>query len=113
MSLSNKQQQQKFLVFCLAAAFMVAASACKSDYPSSGKAASADSKAQPRQVKTVKVMETPVGQTGPGNGTRAALGQAKISVKVPGRLQTRSVGRGSVVRKGQAIAQLEQADYKL
>jgi RND family efflux transporter MFP subunit len=113
MFLSNKQQQLKFLVFCLAAAFVMAASACKSDYPSSGKAASADSKAQPRQVKTVKVMETPVGQTVTVNGTLAAFDQATISVKVPGRLQTISVDLGSVVRKGQAIAQLEQADYKL
>ncbi|HYR78256.1 MAG TPA: efflux RND transporter periplasmic adaptor subunit [Pyrinomonadaceae bacterium] len=113
MLLSNKQQQLKFLVFCLAAAFVVAASACKSDYPSSGKAASADSKAQPRQVKTVKVMETPVGQAVTVNGTLAAFDQATISVKVPGRLQTISVDLGSIVRKGQAIAQLEQTDYKL
>src|SRR5712692_8367721 len=112
MFLSNKQQQLKFLVFCLIAAFLVSASACKSDYPSSGKAASADSKAPPRQVKTVKVMETPVGQTVTVNGTLAAFDQATISVKVPGRLQTISVDLGSVVRKGQAIAQLEQSDRR-
>ena len=58
-------------------------------------------------------METPVGQTVTVNGTLAAFDQATISVKVPGRLQTISVDLGSVVRKGQAIAQLEQADYKL
>src|SRR5260370_19929058 len=110
---SNRQQQLRFLVFCLAAVFVVAASACKSDYPSSGKAASADSKAQPRKVKTVKVTETPVGQTVSVNGTLAAFDQATISVKAPGRLQTISVDLGSVVRKGQAIAQLEQTDYKL
>ena len=86
---------------------------CKSDYPSSGKAASTDGKAPPRQVKTVKVTETPVGQTVSVNGTLAAFDQATISVKVPGRLQTISVDLGSVVRKGQAIAQLEQTDYKL
>jgi RND family efflux transporter MFP subunit len=86
---------------------------CKSDYPTSGRAASTDGKAQPRQVKTVKVTETPVGQTVTVNGTLAAFDQATISVKVPGRLQTINVDLGSVVRKGQAIAQLEQTDYKL
>jgi RND family efflux transporter MFP subunit len=58
-------------------------------------------------------VETPVGQTVTVNGTLAAFDQATISVKVPGRLQTISVDLGSIVRKGQAIAQLEQADYKL
>ena len=86
---------------------------CKSDYPASGKAAGADSKAQPRQVKTVKVVEIPVGQAVTVNGTLAAYDKATISVKVPGRLQTISVDLGSVIRKGQAIAQLEQSDYKL
>ena len=86
---------------------------CKSDYPTSGKAAGADSKAQPRQVKTVTVVEMPVGQTVTVNGTLAAYDKATISVKVPGRLQTISVDLGSVIRKGQAIAQLEQSDYKL
>ena len=46
--------------------------ACKSDYPTSGKAANQDSKAQPRQVKTVKVTEMPIGQTVTVNGTLAA-----------------------------------------
>ena len=86
---------------------------CKSDYPASGRAAGADNKAQPRQVKTVKVTETPVGQMVTVNGTLAAYDQTTISVKVPGRLQNISVDLGSVIRKGQAIAQLEQADYRL
>jgi len=113
MFLSTKQQQPRLFVLCLAATFLAGASACKSDYPSSGRAAGTDSKAQPRQVKTVKVLETPVGQTVTVNGTLAAYDQTTISVKVPGRLQTINVDLGSVVRKGQAIAQLEQSDYKL
>ena len=88
-------------------------SACKSDYPSSGKAASPDSKSAARQVKTAKVIEMPVGETVTVNGTLAAYDHTTISVKVPGRLQTISVDLGSVVHKGQAIAQLEQRDYKL
>ena len=87
--------------------------ACKSDYPASGKAASPESKGQPRQVKTVKVAEMPIGQTVTVNGTLAAYDHTTLSIKVPGRLQTISIDLGSVVHKGQAIAQVEQQDYQL
>jgi RND family efflux transporter MFP subunit len=87
--------------------------ACKSDYPASGKAASPDNKTQPRQVKTVKVAEMPIGQTVTVNGTLAAYDHTTLSIKVPGRLQTISIDLGSVVHKGQIIAQVEQQDYKL
>jgi RND family efflux transporter MFP subunit len=46
-------------------------------------------------------------------GTLAALDQATISAKIPGRLQTLSVDLGSVVKNGQVIAQLEPRDYQL
>ena len=87
--------------------------ACKSDYPASGRTGSSDSKSVPRQVKTVKVGETPIGETVTVNGTLAAYDQTTAGIKVPGRLQTITVDLGSVVRKGQNIAQLEQQDYKL
>jgi RND family efflux transporter MFP subunit len=87
--------------------------ACKSGYPSSGRAANPDTKAAPRQVKTAKVAEMPVGQMVTVNGTLAAYDQTTVSVKVPGRLQSITVDLGSVVRKGQAIAQLEPQDYRL
>src|SRR2546425_2586983 len=87
--------------------------ACKSDYPTSGKAASPDSKAPARQVKTVKVAEMPIGQTVTVNGTLAAYDHTTLSLKVPGRMQTISIDLGSVVHKGQVIAQVEQQDYKL
>ena len=86
---------------------------CKSDYPSSGKAASPDSKSAARQVKTAKVAEMPIGETVTVNGSLAAYDRVTVSTKVPGRLQTISVDLGSAVRKGQVIAQLEQQDYKL
>jgi RND family efflux transporter MFP subunit len=88
-------------------------SACKSDYPSSSKAAIPDSKAVPRQVKTAKVAEIPVGETVTVNGNLAAYDHTTVGMKVPGRLQTITVDLGSVVHKGQVIAQLEQQDYKL
>ena len=86
---------------------------CKSDYPSSGKAASPDSKSAPRQVKTAAVAEMPIGETVTVNGSLAAYDRVTVGTKVPGRLQTISVDLGSTVRKGQVIAQLEQEDYKL
>src|SRR5438067_2755604 len=100
-------------VFCLLLLLTAILSACKSDYPSSGKAASPDSKSAPRPVKTAKVIEMPIGETVTVNGTLAAYDHTTVSMKVPGRLQTISVDLGSVVHKGQVIAQLEQQDYKL
>lgn len=102
------------LVALVFVALMVFGSlACKSDYPASGKSASAENKSQPRQVKTAKVTEMPIGETVTVNGTLAAYDRTTISVKVPGRLQKISVDLGSVVHKGQVIGQLEQQDYKL
>src|SRR6266550_1069460 len=100
-------------VVCLIALLVLNSVGCKSDYPASGRAASPDSKAQPRAVKTARVIEMPVGETVTVNGTLAAFDHTTVSVKVPGRLQTITVDLGTVVRKGQNIAQLEQQDYKL
>lgn len=99
--------------FALLTLLVFGSLACKSDYPASGKAAIPDGKSQPRQVKTAKVVEMPIGQTVTVNGTLAAYDQTTVGVKVPGRLQTISIDLGSVVHKGQVIAQLEQQDYKL
>jgi len=97
---------------CLLGLIAILSSSCKSDYPASGRAATGDRSAA-RQVKTTKVVETPVGETVTVNGTLAAYDKTTVSVKVPGRLQTIAVDLGSVVHKGQSIAQLEQQDYKL
>src|SRR5438034_7964336 len=98
---------------CLLLLLTAILSACKSDYPSSGKAASPDSKSAARQVKTARVIEMPVGEAVTVNVTVAAYDHTTVSVKVPGRLQMISVDLGSVVHKGQVIAHLEQEDYKL
>jgi RND family efflux transporter MFP subunit len=112
MPLYSRQVSKVFALGASAACLLFLAS-CKSDYPSSGRAAGTDNKAQPRQVKTVKVIEMPIGQTVNVNGNLVAYDQTTAGVKVPGRLQTITVDLGTVVRKGQAIAQLEQQDYKL
>src|SRR6266849_10096969 len=117
MSLGSSSSPSTICTSRAAIALLVAtvffSASCKSDYPASGKAASPDSKSAPRQVKTAKVIEMPIGETVTVNGTLAAYDHTTVSVKVPGRLQTISVDLGSVVHKGQAIAQLEQQDYKL
>jgi RND family efflux transporter MFP subunit len=98
---------------CLIGVMLVGVAGCKSDYPASGRAANADGKGQARQVKTVQVIETPIGESVTVNGTLAVYDQATVGTKVAGRLQSISVDFGTVVRKGQAIAKLEPQDYQL
>ena len=100
----------KLLLFISAAVFFTS---CKSDYQASQRQGRAGQAAAPRQVKTAAVAETPFGETVTANGTLAAFDQTTVSVKVPGRLRTISVDLGSVVRRGQVIAQLDSRDYQL
>src|SRR5258705_12890078 len=97
----------------LSAAILFFLTSCKSDYAGATRQArSGDAKA-PRQVRTAAVVESPFGETVTANGTLAAFAQTTASVKVPGRLRAISVDLGSVVGRGQVIAQLEPEDYKL
>src|SRR6266545_6729650 len=103
----------KLILVCAAALVSAGLTGCKSEYPASGKAATGDAKSASRQVKTVQVAQTPIGETVTVNGTLAAYDQTTVGMKVAGRLQSISVDLGSVVRKGQVIAKLEQPDYQL
>jgi membrane fusion protein, multidrug efflux system len=87
--------------------------ACKSDYPASARQSRPGEAKDARQVKTARVAETPFGETVTANGTLAAFDQTTVSVKVPGRLRAITVDLGSVVRRGQVIAEVEPEDYKL
>ncbi len=87
--------------------------ACKSDYPAGSRQNRGGEAKAARQVKTAQVEETPFGEAVTVNGTLAAYDETTASVKVPGRLRTIAVDLGSVVRRGQVIAQLEQQDYNL
>jgi len=98
------------LLFCVPLAFF---GACKSTYQGSAQQARPGENKAARQVKTARVEETPFGETVTANGTLAAFDQSTASVKVAGRLNSISVDLGSVVRRGQVIAQLEPNDYKL
>jgi len=103
----------KLSLFCCFAVVAAIGAACKSDYPASARQSRAGESTGARQVKTVAVVETPFGETVTANGTLAAFEQTTVSVKVPGRLRAISVDLGSVVSRGQVIAQVEPEDYKL
>lgn len=87
--------------------------ACKSDYQGSTRQKGPGEAKAARQVKTARVEETPFGETVTANGTLAAFDQSTAGAKVAGRLGSISVDLGSVVRHGQAIAQIEATDYRL
>lgn len=88
-------------------------SACTNGYPASSRQNAADANAPVRKVKTAKVEQMPVGETVTVNGTLAAYDQTTVGVKVPGRVKMISVDLGSVVKRGQLIAQIDPEDYKL
>ncbi|HXQ69803.1 MAG TPA: efflux RND transporter periplasmic adaptor subunit [Pyrinomonadaceae bacterium] len=100
----------KAFLFVSSALFFVS---CKSDYQASQRQGRTGDNRTTRQVKTTAVAETPFGETVTANGTLAAFDQTTVSVKVPGRVRTISVDLGSVVRRGQVIAQVDSQDYNL
>ncbi len=67
----------------------------------------------PKQVKVARVIDTPLERTTVALGSLVAFDQATISVKVPGRLRSITVDLGSLVQRGQLIAQIEPQDYQL
>jgi RND family efflux transporter MFP subunit len=107
----NHRSSRSLLAACLLAAIVAGSAACKSGYPVSARNASAPTES--RAVKTAQVAELPMEQAVTVTGTLIAEDQAAVSAKVPGRIKTITVDLGSVVRKGQMIAQLEQQDYQL
>src|SRR5438270_7671647 len=109
---SNSSSRSLALAAACVASLVFSTAACKSDYPASGQ------QKQPvggdaRTVKIARVAEVPVGASVSVTGTLAAQDEATLSVKVPGRLGVVSVDLGSVVRRGQTVAQVEQQDYRL
>ena len=116
---SNSSRCARALALACAAALLFASSACKSDYPASGQqkgpgeGRGGAGGGEPRQVKVGRVEEMPVGASVNVTGTLAAQDEATLSVKVPGRVGAILVDLGSVVRRGQVVAQIEQQDYRL
>ena len=89
----------------------ISGAACKSYYPASARQNRGGDK--PREVRTARVEEIPFGEAVTVNGTLAAYDETVASAKVPGRLRAISVDLGTVVRRGQVIAQVEPQDYNL
>ncbi len=91
---------------------LLLAAGCKSGYQSGANQNTPTDKGA-RQVKVARVEQMAFGETVTANGTLAAYDQSTASAKVAGRLSTISVDLGSVVRRGQMVAQVEASDYKL
>lgn len=98
------------LLVCLSTVYALA---CKSDYQGASRQGRPGDNKTARQVKVARVEQTPFGETVTANGTLAAFDQSTAGVKVAGRLSSITVDLGSVVRRGQMIAQVEPQDYKL
>lgn len=115
--LLNSSPGARVIASVCAFALLFASAACKSEYPASGQqkgpGEGRGGGGEPRQVKVGRVEELPVGASVNVTGTLAAQDEATLSVKVPGRLSSIAVDLGSVVRRGQVVAQVEQQDYRL
>ncbi|MBI3652588.1 MAG: efflux RND transporter periplasmic adaptor subunit [Acidobacteria bacterium] len=97
------------LGFFLLALLGFSSLACKSGYP----VAARSGNTPPKDVRLMKIEERPMENSIAVTGTLAAYEQATISAKVAGRLRAINVDLGSVVHKGQVIAELEQRDAEL
>jgi RND family efflux transporter MFP subunit len=120
MSLSGRDllpNSSRRLLLALCALLLSTSFACKSEYPASGQQRAPGegrgAGGEARQVKVARVEEMPVGASVNVTGTLAAQDEATLSIKVPGRVSSIAVDLGSVVRRGQVVAQVEQQDYKL
>ncbi|MFP5262473.1 MAG: efflux RND transporter periplasmic adaptor subunit [Blastocatellia bacterium] len=112
LALAAPRVSRAAALVCLMAALSLTSAACKSGYPVAAKNNAAEPK-EARPVKIAYVTAIPIESAVTVTGTLAAQDQTTVSAKVPGRVQTITVDLGSVVRRGQAIAQLEPQDYQL
>ena len=87
---------------------------CRGEPPASAAQDKSKGQAPPaREVRLVPALERGLPRTIAATGTLAAEDQVTLSAKVAGRLERIDVDLGSRVRRGQAIAQLDQTDFKL
>lgn len=97
-------------------ALVVAAAGCTGE-PAASASASASTPAPaapaPRAVKVFQAVEERVPRTVASTGALAADDTVVLGVKVPGRIVEQTVDLGTRVRKGQAIARIDQTDYRL
>ena len=110
----------RWLVWCACAVTALGLTACQGDPPASAQQTRPreETKAPkesgaPKQVKVAAVAAKPLERITVALGSLTAFDQATISVKVPGRVQKITVDLGSVVQRGQLMAQIEPQDYQL
>jgi membrane fusion protein (multidrug efflux system) len=77
------------------------------------KSAAKSSKEPPKKVSVAKVELLPAEETVYATGTLAAMDRAVLSAKVPGRVEEIRTDLGSVVKKGEVLAQIEKTDFEL
>jgi RND family efflux transporter MFP subunit len=86
------------------------AAACGGDRPAT---AIPKNETPSRQVRVVAAAQTTAARVVSASGTLAADDQFVLGTKVVGRLGEIPVDLGSRVKKGQAIARIDQSDYRL
>jgi RND family efflux transporter MFP subunit len=89
---------------------LIILAACGGDRPAT---AVPESPTPARQVQVIQATEMETARLVSASGTLAAEEQIILGTKVIGRLAEISVDLGSRVRKGQAIARIDQSDYRL
>ena len=105
---------RRFPLAILAMAVVLAGTGCRGDSTAATQPSRTGQDASPaRQVRVTRVAEKPMERTTVALGSLVAFDQATVSVKVPGRLRSITVDFGSVVQRGQLIAQIEPQDYQL
>src|ERR1043165_4749997 len=95
-------------LFAISLSILISSCGRESDAP---KKASDNLPAQ--AVKTITVESKPMERTVTVTGSFVAREHATLTVKSPGRLQSVAVDVGSVVKKGDLLAQIDRGDYEL
>ena len=103
-SINRRALAPVFVIVALGAA------ACGGDSPAT---AVPKSETPSRQVRVVAAAKTEAARFVSASGTLAADDQFVLGTKVVGRLGEIAVDLGSRVKKGQAIARIDQSDYRL
>lgn len=107
----NIQNQSRVLLALLSATGVLLLVACQRDSAPASTSKKPDAPAKTVRASRIRLM--PVERTVRSFGSLSAHEQATLSTKVPGRLENLLVDLGSVLRKDEIIAQLDQKDYKL
>jgi RND family efflux transporter MFP subunit len=88
-------------------------SGCRDELPAAAQDRPKAQAPPPREVRVVPAEERALPRAVIATGTLAAEEQVTLSAKVAGRVERIDVDLGSLVKRGQPIAQLDQTDFKL